>query len=50
MKAVALALHLDDLGVGEEAVEDGGGRGDIAEESPQSWVGRLVVIRVEAVS
>jgi hypothetical protein len=30
--AVALALHLDDLGVGEEAIEDGGGAWDVAEE------------------
>ena len=30
--AVALALHLDELGVGEEAIEDGGGGGDVAEE------------------
>jgi hypothetical protein len=30
--AVALAVHLDDLGLCEKAVEDGGGRRDIAEE------------------
>src|SRR5512142_1645824 len=32
MQAVALALELDDLGAREEAVEDGGGRRDIAEK------------------
>ena len=38
--AVALALHLDDVGVGEEAIEDRGGRGDVAEEDRPSpgWV------------
>src|SRR5512134_362921 len=32
MQAIALALEVDDLGLGEEAIEDGGGRGDVAEE------------------
>jgi len=32
MEAVALALELDDVDAGEEAIEDRGRRGDIAEE------------------
>jgi hypothetical protein len=30
MQPIALALHLDDLGVCEEAIEDRGGRRDVA--------------------
>ena len=38
---VALALHLDELGVGEEAVEDGGGGGACRRGRRPSpgWVG-----------
>ena len=32
VQAIALALHLDDLSVGEKAIEDRGGRGDVAEK------------------
>ena len=32
VEPVALALHRDDLGMGEEAIEDGGGRRRVAEE------------------
>ena len=43
MQPIALSLHLDDLGVREEAIEDGGRRRDVAEElapvlrSVDSW-------------
>ncbi len=39
MESIALDLHLDDLGVGEEPVEDGGRRGHIAEELPPVFRG-----------
>jgi len=32
VEPVALALHRDDLGMSEEAIEDGGGRRHVAEE------------------
>jgi hypothetical protein len=32
MQPIALALHLDDLGVCEEAIEDRGGRRDVPQE------------------
>jgi hypothetical protein len=34
MQPIALALHLDDLGVCEEAIEDRGRRQDVAQELP----------------
>ena len=34
MQPIALALHLDDLGMCEEAIEDRGRRRDVAQELP----------------
>ena len=34
MESIALTLHLDDLRVGEKAIENRGRRGDVAEKLP----------------
>jgi len=46
-QAIALPHHLHDGRVGEEAIEDGRAAGTSPRKTPQSRVGRLVVISVE---
>ncbi len=48
-EAITLARHLDQRRVREKPIEDRRGGRDIAEETPQSCVGRFV-ISVDAVS
>ena len=50
LEPIAASGDGDDFGVMEQAVEDGTGGGDVAQEFPHSSMGRLEVIRVERFS
>jgi len=50
LESIAIPLDVEDLGVMEQAVEDGGGGGDAAEDLTHCLKARLVVRAMEPCS